>query len=84
MKIETLKLNLTAAILNKAQPLNFNHAPQSVVGVWPANGTISFVVDETAPPTTCNAYVTTAGTDITGSVIGQVGINLFVTSDCFA
>jgi len=84
MKIQTIKVNITAAFLNKAQPVKFNGSPQSVAGVNPANATASFVVDETAPPSECNVYVTTANTDIVGGVIGQIGLNLFVTSDCFA
>ena len=83
MKIETFKLNLTTAMLNKPQPLAFKNAPQAVASIWPANGTVSFVVDETAPPTTCIAFVTTSGAELQGGVIGQIGLNLFVTSDCF-
>ena len=64
MKIETFKLNLTTAMLNKPQPLAFKNAPQAVASIWPAN-------------------VTTSGAELQGGVIGQIGLNLFVTSDCF-
>jgi len=84
MKIQTIKVNITPAFLNKAQPVKFNGSPQSVAGVNPANATVSFVVDETQPASNCNVYVTNANTDIVGSAIGQIGLNLFVTSDCFA
>jgi hypothetical protein len=86
MKIQAIKVNQNSNVLNKPQPVSFAGAVRQVVAVDPGQSTVSFLVDDSDPSvtSTCNLWVTTVGVDIQGSPLGQIGINRYVTSDCFA
>ena len=73
-------------MLNKPQPVTFAGAVRQLVSIDPGTSTASFLVDDSDPTvkSTCSLWVTTANVEIEGSPLGQIGINRYVTSDCFA